>query len=126
MLASNSRLELDDVRGALLERVRTPLGTNQAQQLAPFAEPGPARARIEAVRQARALIDLAEPPPVWGAEDVAASLSDAEKGLMLEGGPLRAIAETMSVGATVRRHLLAHEAVAPALYGLAAGLDDLS
>ncbi|MEM7679074.1 MAG: endonuclease MutS2, partial [Myxococcota bacterium] len=102
------------------------MGTNQAQKLAPFSEPELARTRIEAVRQARALIDLAEPPPVWGAEDVAASLSMAEKGLMLEGGPLRDIAETMSVGATMRRHLLAHEAVAPALYGLAAGLDDLS
>ena len=45
---------------------------------------------------------------------------------MLEGAALRAIAETMSVGATVRRHLLAHESVAPALYGLAVGLEDLS
>ncbi len=126
MLATNAPLELEDVRGALLERVRTPLGSQHAHQLAPFDDPQPARARIEAVRQARALIDLAEPPPVWGAEDVAEPLSMAEKGLMLEGGPLRAIAETMSVGATVRRHLVAHEAVAPAMYGLAVGLEDLS
>ena len=126
MQTTNARLELEDVRAALLERVRTPLGSQQAQKLAPFDDPEPARTRIEAVRQARALIDLAEPPPVWGAEDVAASLSMAEKGLMLEGAPLRAIAETMSVGAQMRRHLLAHEAVAPALYGLAAGLEDLS
>ncbi len=126
MQATNARLELDDVRGALLERVRTPLGAQEAHRLAPFDDPAPARARIEAVRQTRALIDLAEPPPVWGAEDVAAALSMAEKGLMLEGASLRAIAETMNVGATVRRHLLTHESVAPALYGMAAGLEDLS
>ena len=126
MLASTAPLELEDVRAALLERVRTPLGGQQAQRLNPFDDPGPARARIEAIRQARALIDLAEPPPVWGAEDVAEPLSMAEKGLMLEGGPLRAIAETMNVGASVRRHLVAHETTAPALYGLAVGLEDLS
>lgn len=92
----------------------------------PFDRLQVARERIEAVRQARVLLDMGEPPPVWGAQDVGAALELGEKGVMLEGPALRAIAETMRTGSAIRKHLLNHEANAPILYGLGASLVDLS
>jgi DNA mismatch repair protein MutS2 len=120
------RLELGAIRAALLLRAHTPLGAAEVNSLEPLPTLAAARERIEAVRQARALLDLGEAPPVWGAEDVAAALELGVKGVMLEGPQLRAIAETMRAGSAVRRHLLQHEHTAPLLYGLAAGLVDLS
>ncbi|MBK6687433.1 MAG: Smr/MutS family protein [Deltaproteobacteria bacterium] len=126
MEEASERLEFGAVRAALLGRTQTPLGAAVIGQLAPAARIDEARERIEGIRQARALLDRSEPPPVWGAQDVEASLVMGEKGLMLEGPALRGIADTMHVGAALRRHLFAHEEVAPLLYGLAASLADLS
>lgn len=92
----------------------------------PFARRQEALARVEAIAQTRHLLDLAEPPPVWGAEDVGAALELGEKGIMLEGAQLKAIARTMQTGAALRRHLVAKEEVAPALFGLGASMIDLS
>ncbi len=118
-------LELEVIRAALRARVHTPLGEAEVNVLSPLPNVGAAEHHIEAVSQARALLNLAEPPPVWGAEDVEASLELGEKGIVLEGSALRAIARTMRAGSVLRQHLLAHEEVAPALYALAAGLQDL-
>lgn len=118
-------LELNEVKAALRHRTRTPLGAAEAGALAPLPDPASARARVEAIRQVRTLLDLAEPPPVYGAEDVEGALELGEKGIALEGAPLRAIARTMEAGSVLRHHLLAHEEQAPSLYGLVAGLEDL-
>jgi DNA mismatch repair protein MutS2 len=120
------RLELSAIKKALNARVRTALGGGVVDALAPLAEIGTAKERIEAIRQARILLEKGEPPPVWGAHDVEKSLELGEKGIMLESASLRAIAHTMTTGSALRKHLLAHEHDTPALYGLAAGLTDLS
>lgn len=118
-------LELGEIKAALRSRARTPLGFRQIQNLSPLAQVESARARVEAIRQARILLDLAEIPPVYGADDVESALQLGEKGIALDGGQLRAIARTMEAGSAVRQHLLAHEEQAPSLYGLVAGLSDL-
>ncbi|MCB9651327.1 MAG: Smr/MutS family protein [Deltaproteobacteria bacterium] len=120
------RLEFGAIRAALLARVHTPLGAAEVNGLLPFAERAQALDRIEAVRQARLLLDLSSEPPVAGAEDVSAALELGEKGVMLEGPQLRAIAHTMNAGAAVRRHLLGREADAPTLFALGASMADLS
>ena len=118
-------LELGEVKSALRLRARTPLGFAKIEALQPLASSEAARDRVEAIRQARTLIDLAEPPPVSGADDVESALQLGEKGIALEGTQLRAIARTMEAGSILRQHLLAHEEEAPRLYGLVAGLSDL-
>lgn len=120
------RLELETIRAALRERVRTPLGRHVASDLSPLAARSEALDRIEAIRQARALIDTGDTAPVFGGDDVEASVELAEKGVMLEGGQLRAIARTMVAGTELRHHLLRHETSAPLLFGQAATLPDLS
>jgi DNA mismatch repair protein MutS2 len=120
------RLEFAAIKKALAARVRTSLGAGVVDALAPLSEIGIAKERIEAIRQARILLEKGEPPPVWGAHDVEKSLELGEKGIMLESASLRAIAHTMTTGSALRKHLLAHEHEAPALYGMAAGLTDLS
>lgn len=125
MQRATELLELGAIRGALRRRTRTPLGEVEAEVLAPLATVELARARVEAIQQARGLLDLAEPPPVEGAEDVGAALELGAKGIALEGVQLRAVARTMEAGSVLRTHLLAHEEEAPALYGLVAGLADL-
>lgn len=126
METSVERLELGAIKAALLERVRTPLGGLEVHGLTPFERAGEARDRIDAIRQARVLLEEQEPPPVDGAQDVRALLTLGEKGIMLEGPSLRAIADTMRAGSFVRRHLLGYEARTPVLYGMAASLPDLS
>ncbi len=118
-------LELGEIRAALRGRARTPLGAARADDVGPMAELEGARARVEAIRQARHLLDLAEPPPVYGAEDVEGALALGEKGIALDGPSLRAIARTMEAGSVLREHLFAHEVDAPMLYGVVAGLADL-
>lgn len=118
-------LELAEIKAALRARAQTPLGASEVNALLPLESPSAARARVEAIRQVRGLLDRAEPPPVWGAEDVHAALDLGEKGIALEGAQLRSIARTMEAGSVLRQHLLAHEEEAPSLYGLAAGLEDL-
>jgi DNA mismatch repair protein MutS2 len=120
------RLELAAIRAALQRRVRTPLGAANVEALAPFERAEQARARIDAVDQARRLLLRAEEPPVSGAEDVRAALEAGQKGVTLDGQALRACAETMRAGSALRRFLLAHEEAAPALYGIGASLLDLS
>ena len=126
MLDAIERLEFGAIRAALLARVHTPLGATEVNGLLPFAERAQALDRIEAIRQARLLLDLGSEPPVAGAEDVAAPLELGEKGIMLEGPQLRAIAHTMNAGAALRRHLLGKEHEAPHLFALGASLADLS
>jgi DNA mismatch repair protein MutS2 len=126
MIDAMERLEFAAIKRALAARVRTALGTGIVDGLSPLGEIGIAKERIEAIRQARILLEKGEPPPVWGAHDVEKSLELGEKGIMLESGALRAIAHTMTTGSALRKHLLAHEHEAPALYGMAAGLSDLS
>ncbi len=119
------RLELDAVRAALRDRVRTPLGRRAASELAPFDEIDRAAERVEAIRQARTLIDAGETAPVFGGEEVEMIVDMAEKGVMLDGVQLRAAATTMVAGTELRHHLFRHEEDAPLLYGQAAGLPDL-
>ncbi len=119
-------LELGAVKTKLLRRIHTPLGAREVHALLPFPSIEAARGRVEAIRQARVLLDKGEPPPVSGARDVYSALERAEKGLVLEPPSLRAAADTMSVGAALRRHLLGYEGDAPLLYGFAASLVDLS
>lgn len=120
------RLELAAIRSALAQRVRTPLGALEVQAITPFPRLADAKERIEGIRQVRILLSQSEAPPVGGAQDVRAALSLGEKGVMLDGPALRAIADTMQAGSGLRRHLLSHESDAPLLYGMAASLVDLS
>src|SRR5688572_18896099 len=119
------RLELGAIKQALSERVRTPLGSLEVHALAPFERIEDAKQRVEAVRQSRILLADQEPPPVEGAQDVRAALSLGEKGVMLEGASLRAIADTMRAGSYLRHQLLGYETRTPLLYGMAASLPDL-
>ena len=72
MEEASERLEFGAVRAALRGRTQTPLGAAVIGQLAPAARIDEARERVEGLRQARALLDGPEPPPVWGAPDVEA------------------------------------------------------
>lgn len=125
MDAAIERLELGSIKAALRDRVRTPLGGIEVQALGPLATITEARERIEAIRQARLLLAKEEAPPVSGAQDVRVPLGLGEKGVMLEGPALRAIADTMRAGSWLRGHLLGFELEAPLLYGMAAALPDL-
>lgn len=107
-------------------RSHTPLGEAEVNRLAPFVHRDAALERIEAIRQTRGLLDIDRAPPVWGADNVEAALALGEKGIMLEGPQLRAIAKTMTTGTGLRRHLIETEEEAPALFGMAASLVDLS
>lgn len=120
---ASAALELGAIRAALGARVRTPLGRAQTERLSPLASAPEARARLSAVDEALGLLNLAEDPPVSGAEDVHAALEMAEKELVLEPAQLRAAARTMQAGTNVMRHLQNHEERAPSLFGLAAGLE---
>lgn len=125
MRTATELLELGEVRAALRHRTRTPLGATRADGLRALDAVEAAVARVEAVSQGRALLDLGEPPPVDGAQDVEASLQLGEKGIALEGMQLRDVARTMEAGSVLRLHLLSHEQEAPALYGIVVGLSDL-
>ncbi len=120
------RLELASLFAALSARVQTPLGKQCLDALQPCARHRDAAERMHLSAEARHLLDQLVPAPVWGAEDVGPSLEQGEKGLMLEGPALRAIARTMQAGTRLRAHLLEHETIAPRLYGWAASLVDLS
>lgn len=119
-------LELGVIQAALRSRVRTELGAARAEALAPLPEVALAVDRMEAISEARGLLDLAEAPPVSGAEDVSHALVMAEKELVLEGAQLRAAARTLDAGSQVMLQLLNHEERAPRLFALAASLDDRS
>jgi len=120
------RLEMSVVRDAIAARTRTPLGGSLAGALAPLATREEARQRIEATGQLRALIELELEPPVEGASDVHGALETAEKGIMLEGPQLLAIAGTMRASGALRRYLLTREAEAPLLYGIGASIPELA
>lgn len=122
---ASDRLELGAIKAALLERVRTPLGSLEVHALGPFERLDDAKERVEAIRESRLLLSEQEPPPVEGAQDVRGALSLGEKGVMLEGTALRAVADTMRAGSFLRRQLLGYETKTPLLYGMAASLPDL-
>ncbi|MEQ9501873.1 MAG: endonuclease MutS2 [Deltaproteobacteria bacterium] len=119
-------LELGVVKGALRSRAQTPLGRTEAAALGLLGTVAAVRERIESISEARALLDVGEPPPVWGAEDVASALELGEKGVVIEATGLRAIANTMLTGSAVKKHLYQHAEVAPSLYARTIPLVDLS
>ncbi|MEM1026327.1 MAG: Smr/MutS family protein [Myxococcota bacterium] len=126
MELATSLLELDTIRSALRSRVRTPLGTREVTALTPFGRREEAEERIRAVAEARSLLEMGETAPVFGGEEVEAYISLAEKELRLEGGQLRAVADTMLAAFELRRHLVPREHEVPQLYGLGVSLPDLS
>lgn len=126
MLLALERLEVGTILAALRTRTQTPLGAAEVNGLSLLSDVTEARARIDAVSEARALLDRGDPAPVWGAQDVATALGQGEKGIMLEGPALRAIADTMLAGSRLHRHVLEHEEFAPLLFALAASIADLS
>lgn len=122
----SDRIELGALRAALAERTRTPLGKDRALGLGSLAKIEDARERIEAVRQARMVIDRGDEPPFGAATDVRPPLDLAEKGGVLDGPQLREIAETMHASSALHRFLLAREDEAVLLYGIGAAMHDLS
>lgn len=126
MELATSLLELDEVQAVLKQRVRTPLGVREVSHLAPLAHRGEAIERILATQEARTLLEAGETAPVFGGDEVEAFVGLAEKGFMLEGGQLRAVATTMNAGYELRRHLLPREPDCPRLYGLGVSAPDLS
>jgi len=126
MELATSLLELDTIRSALRSRVRTPLGSREVTALAPFGRRDEAEERIRAVAEARSLLEIGETAPVFGGEEVEGFVSLAEKELRLEGGQLRAVADTMLAAFELRRHLVPREHQVPRLYGLGVSLPDLS
>lgn len=119
-------LELEGIQAGLRARVRTPLGHQRVAALAPLTQLQAARARIEQIREARHLIDGGETAPVFAGDAVESSVQSAEKGVMLEGPALRAVAQTLLAGAELRRHLVPREQEVPQLYGLGVSLPDLT
>lgn len=119
-------LELGVVKKALRTRAHTPLGRAAADEIALLDTVAAVRERVEAVKEARVLLDMGEPPPVWGAEDVANALELGEKGVVIDAAGLRAIANTMLTGATLKKHLYQHAEWAPLLYAASSPLADLS
>lgn len=122
----NDRIELGAIRTALAERVRTPLGAQMVRALAPLPAIAEARSRIEAIREARGLIERGDEPSFGNATDVRAALELGAKGVTLDSPQLRAIAETMRASSVLHRFLLAHEDQTPLLYGIGASMADLS
>lgn len=119
-------LELGVVKSALRSRAQTPLGRAEAAAIGLLDTVADVRERVESISEARALLDVGEPPPVWGAEDVKTALELGEKGVVIEAAGLRAIAQTMLTGSAVKRHLYQHAELAPSLYARTIPLVDLS
>ncbi len=119
-------LELGVVKTALRSRAQTPLGRAEAAAIGLLDTVAAVRERVESISEARALLDVGEPPPVWGAEDVKTALELGEKGVVIEAAGLRAIAQTMLTGSAVKKHLYQHAEVAPSLYARTIPLIDLS
>jgi DNA mismatch repair protein MutS2 len=126
MELATSLLELDTIRSALRSRVRTPLGSREVTALGPFSRRDESEERIRAVAEARSLLEIGETAPVFGGEEVEGHVGLAEKELRLEGGQLRAVADTMLAAFELRRHLVPREHEVPHLYGLGVSLPDLS
>jgi DNA mismatch repair protein MutS2 len=120
------RIELGAIKDALLGRVRTPLGATEVRALAPLPTRAEARTRIDALSEARSLLERGEEPAFGGATDVRAAIDLGAKGVTLDSAQLRAIAETMRGSSALRRYLLAREDDGPLLYGMGASMEDLS
>jgi DNA mismatch repair protein MutS2 len=122
--------------GKLLEelarRAQTTRGQAAARALPLADDIDAARARIDEIAEARALRDIGEPLPLfgadWGVRNIDEALQRSGKGGALEPQALRDVAQTLIAGARTRRHLVRH-GTAPRLLGravLVSDLDDVS
>ena len=101
-------------RGAASVRVATLFGT--------VAE---ARARIEAVSEARRLAAIGAALPLGGIVEIAPAIARVRKAAALDAAELVAVGHTGRALARLRVHLHKHAGLAPALAVVAAGLADL-
>jgi DNA mismatch repair protein MutS2 len=118
--------------GKLLEelarRAQTPRGQAQARSLTLYDDIDAARARLEEIGEARALRDIGEPLPLfgadWGVRNIDEALLRSSKGGALDPQGLRDVAQTLVAGARTRQHLVRHD-MTPRLLGRAALISDL-
>ena len=112
----------------LERRCQTARGAAQARALPLLPHLEGARARHEEVSEARALRDIGEPLPFfgadWGVRNVDEALQRSAKSGALDPQALRDVAQTLAAGARVRRHLITHKRT-PRLLGRAALISDL-
>jgi DNA mismatch repair protein MutS2 len=125
MELATSLLELDEIQGALRQRVRTALGVRAVGTLAPLPRREEAHDQILTVHEARALIESSETAPVFTGDEVEGFVTLAEKGMRLEGAQLRSVASTVLSAQDLRRHLSSREQQVPRLYGLGVSIPDL-
>ncbi len=129
ILSEKTRRDLgwDLLLAQLADRARTRRGIDLARTLTLYAEHDidGARARIDEIREARALRDQGEPLPLDGIADLDEALDRAAKGGVLEAGVLRDVGSTLSCGARVLDHFAQFGQVAPRLSGRVALIHEL-
>ena len=109
----------------LAGRAHTDRGREAARKLGFVRDRAEAAERSEEIAEARKLREAGEPMPWGGISDVGESLTRAEKGGMLEGPELRAVAETLRAGAVLRKFLVARFELAPRLAARAEPIAEL-
>ena len=115
----------DDLLGHLAARCHTTRGSEAAHALQPSLDVAWIRARLAEVAEARQLCDAGEPMPLAGATDVEEVLERADKGGVLDGLSLRAVATTLTAGSRLRRHVAARILAVPRLAAKVALLEPL-
>src|SRR5690349_18270194 len=110
----------------LAGRAHTERGRDAVRKLDFVRDANEARERSEEIGESRKLREAGEPMPWGGISDLCESLTRAEKGGMLEGPELRAVAETLRAGAVLRKFLVARFELAPRLAARAEPIAELA
>ncbi|HEV8633036.1 MAG TPA: Smr/MutS family protein [Chloroflexota bacterium] len=101
------------------------VGKERVRELRPSSVPAEVEYRQQVTREARHLLELRTGVTVGGARDVRDPVRRAQLGGRLEPAELLDVRGTLEAGRTLRRAVLSHRQVAPALVELAEGLPEL-
>ena len=101
------------------------LGRQEAQRLAPSSDPDTVAERQRETAEARLFLESGGIMEIGEAGDVSAEAHRAEKGGVLTGIELRAVAETLRAGRLARNAFLRRDTACPALLALARRIPDL-
>ena len=108
-------LEWERILSALAERTRTAMGRQGALALPFSSSRAEARTLLAEAREACTLLEVGESLPVDSLPDVREAVSRLRVGGVLGPGELKALAQVLAAGRTLRRFLQSRRATAPAL-----------
>jgi DNA mismatch repair protein MutS2 len=101
------------------------IGKERARELRPSSLPAEVERRQQITREARRLLELRAGATVGGARDVREPVKRAQLGGRLEPAELLDVRGTLEAGRALRRTIVAHRELVPALIELAEGLPEL-